>query len=57
LFFVRKGYGKEYLAGLKCGIAMCEQDKKVKFCSKNLGNYGKIQLELWVNMVRRFLDI
>ena len=56
LFFVRKGFGREYVNGLKTGMALCKKDKKVKFRSKNLKNYLKIQLELWVNMVRRLFD-
>ena len=52
LFFVLKGYGKEYILGLGRGIALCKKGKKVPFQWKNLKNYGKIQLELWANMFR-----
>lgn len=54
LFFVRKGLGKIYRKGLKEGVSMCHREKKVKFCWKNLLSYGKIQLELWVNIGKRF---
>ena len=50
LFFVKKGYGKEYITGLAKGFALCRRDKKVQFCWKHLGSYLKIQWELWVNV-------
>lgn len=53
LFFARKGYGKEYAAGIKNGFSLSRRDKKVKFQWKNLGNYCRIQLQLWINIVRR----
>lgn len=53
LFFVKKGLGKEYRTGLKEGFSLCKREKKVRFEWKNLPNYGAIQLELWLNMVRR----
>lgn len=56
-FFLRKGLGKEYVQGVKEGIALCKKEKKVRFCWKNLPNYIKIQLELWLNLVRRFMAV
>ena len=56
-FFLRKGLGKEYIQGVKEGIALCKKDKKVRFLWKNLPNYIKIQLELWLNLVRRFMAV
>lgn len=53
LFFVKKGLGKEYRTGLREGFFLCKREKKVRFEWKNLPNYGAIQLELWLNMVRR----
>lgn len=53
LFFVKKGLGKEYAAGIRAGISLCKKEKKVRFQWKNLPNYVNIQLELWLNMVRR----
>lgn len=53
LFFLKKGLGKEYALGVKEGFTLCEREKKVRFLWKNLPNYGTIQLELWLNMVRR----
>ena len=54
LFFVKKGFGKTYRKGFKEGLLMCRREKKVKFCWKNLPCYGKIQLELWMNIGKRF---
>ena len=53
LFFFMKGMGREYLAGIKNGIQISKRERKVPFSMKNLPNYGKIQIELWVNMIRR----
>lgn len=55
LFFAMKGMGREYLAGIKNGIQISQKERKVRFSLKNLPNYVKIQLELWVNILRRFL--
>lgn len=53
LFFLVKGMGKEYLAGIKNGFQISRKGKKVPFSLANLPNYCRIQIELWVNMVRR----
>lgn len=55
LFFALKGMGREYLAGIKNGIQISKKERKVPFSVENLPNYAKIQLELWINIVRRFL--
>jgi len=58
LFFAKKGYGKIYVLGLVKGIklSLSEEGKKNKipFVWKNLWNYVIIQLELWINVFRRF---
>ncbi|MGN8886367.1 glycosyltransferase family 2 protein [Blautia sp. HCP28S3_G10] len=54
IFFSIKGMGKEYLAGIKNGFSISKKDRKVPFSFCNLPNYFKIQLELWINLVRRF---
>lgn len=54
LFFALKGYGREYAAGMKNGFSLARKGRKVKFHWKNLPNYGKIQLQLWINLIRRF---
>lgn len=53
LFFLVKGMGKEYLAGIKNGFQISKKGKKVPFSLANLPNYCRIQIELWVNMIRR----
>lgn len=55
IFFIMKGYGREYLSGMKRGYLMCTEGKKYPYSSQFLGNYVKIQLELWLNMFRRIL--
>ena len=44
LFFTLKGFGREYIAGIKNGFQISK---------KNLSNYFGIQVELWVNIFRR----
>lgn len=53
VFFVRKGMGREYLAGMKNGVQISRKEKKVPFSLKNLPNYVRIQLELWQGIFRR----
>lgn len=56
LFFARKGYGKIYLEGLRAGLALCRSPegraRKIRFKMARLGNYSKIQIELWINLLR-----
>ena len=54
LIFAVKGMGKEYAAGIKNGFSISMKNKKVPFRIKHLPNYCKIQLELWINIIRRF---
>ena len=53
LFFIMKGYGREYLSGMKRGYLMCVEGRKYPFDKRFIKNYCKIQLELWFNMIRR----
>ena len=53
LFFIKKGFGKEYVMGLCKGFIMPIKDKKVRFRKKYWKNYVKLQLELWGNMGKR----
>ncbi len=59
LFFRRKGLGAEYRKGIRQGFALAHtrkaRNRKISFRWKNLGNYARIQLELWINTVRRVL--
>ena len=56
-FFARKGMGKTYWKGIWEGIRLCctkeGKKNKVPFRPECLGNYVRIQLELWGNMIRR----
>ena len=53
LFFSLKGYVREYAAGIKNGFSICKKNK-VRFQWKHMGNYCRIQIQLWVNLIRRF---
>ncbi|MBQ7840625.1 MAG: glycosyltransferase family 2 protein [Lachnospiraceae bacterium] len=57
VFFGIKGFGGIYLKGIlegiKLGCSEAGRRQKVPFHWKNLPNYGKIQLELWINLFRR----
>ena len=59
LFFIKKGLGHTYSKGIKKGFELClsEEGKKQKipFLWKNLPNYIRIQWELWINTVWRFM--
>lgn len=59
LFFASRGFAGEYLAGIKNGFSISKNGrkagKKVKFRLSNVKNYTVIQLELWANLVRRFV--
>ncbi len=56
VFFAKKGLGRIYLKGLAEGVRLCMSEKgkrqKVHFRRECMGNYMKIQLELWGNMLR-----
>lgn len=54
MFFVKKGLGRTYRKGLVKGFSNRGQLKKVPFQWRHLGNYGKIQWELWINLLRRW---
>ena len=53
LFFILKGYGREYLSGMKRGYLMCVAGRKYPYDPRFLKNYCRIQLALWGNMFRR----
>ncbi|WP_299524577.1 glycosyltransferase family 2 protein [uncultured Methanobrevibacter sp.] len=52
LFFVKKGFGKTYLEGIKEGLKTRNKINKVKFDSKNTINYFKIEWKLIVNAIK-----
>lgn len=55
VFFWKKGLGPVYMKSLKEGFLMCRNRNKVVYDSAHLRNYLEIQLELWINIIRRFL--
>mgnify|MGYP002765295125 FL=1 len=52
LFFVKKGFVKDYWSGICEGVRDCHKCRRVSFTGKNLPHYLKIQLELWGNIGR-----
>lgn len=59
LFFIKKGMGKTYVKGLLKGIQLyfskTGYSHKVVFKWSHFINYVRIQMELWWNLVRRFM--
>ena len=53
VFFTAIGHGRAYLSGIKRGYILCREARKFPYSSRNLKNYLKIQLELWINLFRR----
>ena len=56
-FFAKKGLGKAYFEGLSQGFGKIikNRDKKVRFKADNLKNYLTLQIELWINTIKRFV--
>ena len=56
IFFFRKKLGKAYRKGLYEGVQkiLHNPQKKVPFKMNHLGNYFILQIELWINCIRRF---
>ena len=58
LFFAKKGFGGIYMEGLwkgiKLGFSTKGRKNKVPFYWSNFKNYLNIQIELWINIIRRF---
>lgn len=48
-FFIKIGFGKDYMEGIKEGIKTCRLQKKVRFYPSHIWNYIKIELELFVH--------
>jgi hypothetical protein len=53
LFFIKKGFGKEYRKGLRRGLALCRKhpERKVRFRLGQVPACLRIQLELWKNIL------
>ena len=52
LFFLKKGFGSTYLAGIREGLSTRNKIDKVKFESKNMKNYFKIEYRLIINTIK-----
>lgn len=52
IFFLKKGFGSTYLAGIKEGLNTRNKINKVKFNSKNTKNYFKIEYRLIINTLK-----
>lgn len=52
LFFVKKGFGKTYLAGIREGLSTRGKIDKVKFKGGNTKNYFKIEYRLIINTLK-----
>lgn len=57
LFFLRKGFAGEYLRGIGTGIRTCGKCRKIRFSMRHMGNYVRIQLALWGNIIRILLSV
>lgn len=60
LFFLLKGQIKPYFSGLGKGFKLCfskkGRAKKVRFSFAHIGNYCRIQGNLWLNLFRRITN-
>ena len=52
LFFLKKGFGSTYLAGIREGLSTRNKIDKVKFETKNMKNYFKIEYRLIINTIK-----
>ena len=52
IFFLRKGYGKDYLKGLKEGLTSLDKINKIKYKNGRLTNYLSIEWILFKNTVK-----
>ncbi len=61
IFFTKKGFGREYVNGILQGMKMSRKGRRegrhINFTWKRLPIYLRVQLELWVNIVRRLANI
>lgn len=52
LFFVKKGFGSIYLAGIREGLSTRDKITKTQFKSENIKNYLKIEYRLIINTIK-----
>ncbi len=61
IFFTKKGFGREYVNGILQGMKMSRKGRRegrhINFTWKRFPIYLRVQLELWVNIVRRLANI
>lgn len=55
IFFQRKGFGSDYRQGIREGISLCREHRKVKYQREKIRNYLKIQINLWKNVKKSVL--
>lgn len=56
LFFMKKGFGKTYLNGIREGFLTLDRVEKVPFRWKHLGNYVMLEIELIGNFFLYFYE-
>ena len=52
VFFIKKGFGKSYMAGIREGLKTRDKITKVPFKSSNTKNYFKMEYRLIINTVK-----
>ncbi len=57
VFFTCIGHSRAYLSGLKRGYILCRDSRKFPYSREHFGNYARIQLEIWLNTIRRFTEV
>ena len=57
VFFILTGHGRAYLSGIKRGYLLCREGRKYPYSASNFKNYVQIQLELYLNTIKRFTDL
>lgn len=61
IFFAEKGFGKEYIHGIRQGFKMSRkgkaEGKRIPYIPAYLPNYVQLELEMLVNMFRRLLNV
>ncbi len=60
LFFIKKGLGKIYLKGLirglRLSLSMEGRKHRIPFSVKRFKFYFRLQMEMWYNVLRRFVE-
>lgn len=57
IFFTCIGHSRAYLSGIKRGYLLCRDGRKFPYSKEHFGNYVRIQLEIWLNTLRRFTEV